>query len=129
MSAVKFSQLAAANIFTAGDLQTVRATVINAVAGGRMAARSIHTLLTTGRVAMPADLQKKINSQSILKDVHISRSIPKITIPKLPVTLRCRSFVEEVVATINSQQALTESSRCLQCGTYCYDGLTAAVHE
>ena len=98
LSAVKFSQLAAANIFAAGDLQTGRATVINAVAGGRMAARSIHTLLTTGRVAMPADLQKKINSQSILKDVHLSRSIPKITIPELPVTLRCRSFVEEVVA-------------------------------
>ena len=46
LSAAKFSQLAAANIFTAGDLQTGRATVINAVAGGRMAARSIHTLLT-----------------------------------------------------------------------------------
>ena len=129
LSAVKFSQLVAPNIFTAGDLQSGRATVINAVAGGRMAARSIHTLLTTGRVVLPADLQKRINPQSIIKDVRLSRSIPKITIPELPVTMRCRSFVEEVITTINSQQALTEASRCLQCGTYCYDGHTALTHE
>jgi formate dehydrogenase beta subunit len=124
LSAVKFSQLAAPKIFAAGDLQTGRSTVIHAVAGGRMAARSIHHLITKGTVALPTDILKRVNPESILKKVRLGQGIPKISIPQLPVAMRCSSFVEEVVATIDSRQAHAESYRCLQCGTHCYDGQT-----
>jgi len=120
--AERFSQLAAApGIFAAGDLHTGRSTVIRAVAGGRMSARSIHYLLTTGSIPWPDNIAKKVNPKSILKNVSICNTVDKITIPEIPVTIRRRSFVEEVVSTISDKQALRESSRCLQCGTYCYD--------
>ena len=54
LAADPITMLAAApNIFAAGDMHTGRATVIGAVAGGRKAARSIHELITTGRIAVP----------------------------------------------------------------------------
>jgi len=118
----KYSQLAIApNIFAAGDLHTGRATVISAVASGRLAARSIHYLLTAGTIALPDNIQSRVNPKSILKNVRVSGTTLRTTIPELPVATRRRSFVEEVVATISSEQALVEASRCLQCGTYCYD--------
>jgi NADPH-dependent glutamate synthase beta subunit-like oxidoreductase len=118
----KFSQLAVApNIFAAGDLHTGRATVIGAVAGGRLAARSIHHLLVTGKIALPGMLQLKVNPKSILKTVEVGAATEKLKIPEIPVSQRRRSFVEEVVATIDDDTALKEASRCLQCGTYCYD--------
>lgn len=124
LEAERFSQLAAApNIFAAGDLQTGRSTVISAVAGGRLAARSIHYLLTTGSIPQPANLARKVNPKSILKNICVESTIAKITIPELPVSIRRDSFVEEVVSTISGKQALRESSRCLQCGTLCYDGI------
>ena len=130
LGAEKFSQLASApNIFTAGDMHTGRATVAGAVAGGRLAARSIHYLLTTGSIPLPDNLQWRIKPESILKDVRLPERIPKITIPERPVAVRCRSFVEEVVATISTQQAAKEAARCLQCGTFCYDGRTTCMHN
>ncbi len=122
LDAERFSQLAAApNIFAAGDLHTGRSTVIGAVAGGRLSARSIHYLLTAGSIPQPDNLAKKVNPKSILKNICVSKTIDKITIPELPVAIRRNSFAEEVVSTIGDKQALKESSRCLQCGTYCYD--------
>ncbi len=109
------------NIFTAGDMHTGRATVIRAVAGGRMAARSIHTLLTTGRLSRDPNIQKKINPKSILKEVTISNPRPRVSVRELPVDIRCRSFGEEVVADLTRGQAFGEARRCLQCGSYCYD--------
>jgi len=118
----RFSQLAAVqNIFAAGDLHTGRSTVISAVAGGRMSARSIHFLLTAGSIPQPIDLAKKVNPKSILKNVSVSRPQKKIVIPEIPLELRRGSFVEEVIQTLSTKQALAESSRCLQCGTYCYN--------
>ena len=118
----KYSHLAIApNIFAAGVLYTGRATVISAVAGARLAARSIHHLLTFGTIALPANIQSRVNPKSILKNIRVSQTTLRTTIPELPVAMRRHSFVEEVVATISDQQALDEASRCLQCGTYCYD--------
>ncbi|MEJ2040001.1 MAG: FAD-dependent oxidoreductase [Desulfosarcinaceae bacterium] len=108
------------NVFTAGDVHTGRATVVRAVAGGRLAARSIHGLLTTGRLPDDRGVQKKINPKSILKDVTVSRSVPRVSVGELPAELRRSSFAEEVVADLTRHQALTEAGRCLQCGSYCY---------
>ena len=122
LGAERFSQLAAKpNIFTAGDLHTGRATVIGAVAGARLAARSMHYLMTDGAIPLAANIQRRVNPKSILKTVLVSTELPKITIPELPVAMRCQSFVEEVIDTIDYTQASTEAKRCLQCGTYCYD--------
>jgi len=124
LSADRFSQLAAEpNIFAAGDLHTGRATVIGAVAGGRLAARSIHYFLNDETIQLPKNIQRKINPKSILKNIIVSEMLPRISISELPVAMRCQSFVEEVIDTIDYAQAQTEAKRCLQCGTHCYDRL------
>ena len=124
LQADRFSQLAAApNIFAAGDLHTGRATVISAVAGGRLAARSIHHLLTGGIIQLPENMQQKVIPNSMLKDVRITDSLTRISIAEIPVATRRQTFVEEVINTIDHAQAQTEAQRCLQCGTYCYDGM------
>jgi len=115
------TQLAAApDIFAAGDVSTGRATVVGAVAGGRLAARAIHYLLTTGRIPVPEDVRRRINPRSILKTVTIAPGPPRVALRELPVDARRRSFTEEVVATITDRQARSEAGRCLRCGTLCY---------
>ena len=109
------------NIFAAGDMHTGRASVIGAVAGGRRAARSIHYLLTQGTIPYSDKIQKRINSKSILRKVPISEHIPKVMVQELPVSIRKKSFIEEVQGTITETQALKEASRCLRCGTLCND--------
>ncbi len=115
------TQLAAApNVFAAGDMHTGRASVVSAVAGGRMAARSIHHLITTGNIPLPDDLHRRVNPGSILKGISLAPGPARVALKEVPVALRCRSFTEEVVATITDPQARTEAQRCLRCGTYCY---------
>ena len=111
---------AAPDIFAAGDMHTGRATVVSAVAGGRMAARSIHYLITTGEIPVPDNLHRRVNPRSILKGITIAPGPPRVTLKELPVAVRSRSFTEEVVATLTDRQAHTEAQRCLQCGTCCY---------
>ena len=111
---------AAPDIFAAGDMHTGRATVVSAVAGGRMAARSIHYLLTTGKIPVPGNLHRRVNPRSILKGITIAPGPPRVTLKEMPVAVRTRSFTEEVVATLTDRQAHREAQRCLQCGTCCY---------
>ena len=113
---------ASPNIFAAGDLSTGRATVISAVAGARLAARSIHYLLTTGGIPEAANLQRRINPASILKDIRLPDHVPRVPRRDLPVEVRRKSFAEEVIATMTDEDAMIECSRCLQCGTLCYTG-------
>ena len=120
LAADRSSLLAAnPNIFTAGDMHTGRASVIEAVAGGRMAARSIHLFLTRGEIPYPRNIQKRINPQSILKDVRVSNYLPKVAVKEQDIEVRKTSFVEEVLGTISSDQAIREAGRCLRCGTLC----------
>jgi NADPH-dependent glutamate synthase beta subunit-like oxidoreductase len=117
----EMTQLAAApDIFAAGDMSSGRATVVKAVAGGRLAARAIHYLLTTGTIPVPEDVRRRINPISILKNVDIAPGPPRVALCELPVDVRRQSFTEEVVATITDRQARSEAGRCLRCGTLCY---------
>ena len=109
------------HVFTAGDMHTGRASVIKAVAGGRRAARSIHYYVTEGRIPVPENLQRKVNPESILRHVEVPEYIPRVRIQEIPVEVRRHSFTEEVKGSITDVQALLEASRCLQCGSICYD--------
>lgn len=117
------------DIFIAGDLYTGRSSVIEAVAGGRRAARSIHSHLSQdpaggvvrGNRFFSENEQKKINPRSIIKHVRVSDQTPKLTVYELPAAVRKASFVEEIQKTIFEKQAVIEARRCLQCGTVCND--------
>ena len=94
------------NMFTAGDMYTGRATVISAVADGLRAARSIHFMLSQGKIPIPNNLQRKINTKSILKNVQISEQIPKVAVSEVPAEIRRCSLTQDIVGTITKEQAI-----------------------
>jgi NADPH-dependent glutamate synthase beta subunit-like oxidoreductase len=108
-------------VFAAGDLYTGRSTVINAVADGRRAARSIHFHLTRGTIPIPDDLYRRLNTESILKDVRVREHLPRVTVNEIPAPIRIRSMEQDIIGTITDVQAMQEAGRCLRCGTTCYD--------
>jgi NADPH-dependent glutamate synthase beta subunit-like oxidoreductase len=109
------------NVFTAGDIYTGRSTVINAIADGRRAARSIHLQISGGQVSMPKDLRRKLNKDSILKAVQVPTHIPRVIVPEIGPEIRIKSLSQNIVGSITESQAREEVLRCLQCGTTCYD--------
>ena len=111
------------NVFTAGDMYTGRATVISAVADGRRAARSIHYMLIKKDIPIPENLQRKINTKSIIKNIQVPEHIPKLTVPEIPAEIRKLALRRDLVGKIPKDQVITEAKRCLKCGTTCYDHL------
>lgn len=109
-------------IFAAGDSQTGPATVVEAIGGARIAARSIDQFLR-GKpvVGEPKALlgKKKIN-ESLFERVSGIKHLRRVEMPELPVKERIRTF-DEVDQVIRETDALHEADRCLNCCRLCYD--------
>jgi RnfABCDGE-type electron transport complex B subunit len=110
------------NVFAGGEMRLGRSLVMDAVADGRRAARSIHSLLTEGKVRhFSAPPQERIIPESILKDMKVTYSIPRVREPEIPLEVRKHSMTQEVTQSITHCDASKEASRCLRCGLTCYD--------
>ncbi len=108
-------------IFTAGDAATGPSLVVEAIGGGRRAARSIDLFLKGKPVEPVRDsLQQKRIHESIFTKVDGIRKIPRAKMPELPVDQRLSSFVE-VDLVLPEEAALKEAGRCLNCCRICYD--------
>lgn len=121
-------QTSRANVFAGGEVHTGRSIVIQAVADGRLAARSIHYFLTEGAVPPLENGQLRVIPETILKGMHVTYNIPRINVPEIPVEDRRFSFTEEVKGFVGYPQARKESSRCLRCGLTCYDAGAGAEY-
>ena len=108
-------------IFTGGDAATGADLVVSAIGGGRRAARSIHMYLT-GKAVTPPEKTLFTNHipVTIFESVPGITKLPRTKMPELPVDERIKSFVEADLV-ISEEEALYESSRCLQCCLTCYD--------
>jgi formate dehydrogenase beta subunit len=108
-------------VFAGGDCYTGPRLLVEAVAGGRYAARSIHYYVTTGEIPPIEDRQREMMApalvDSLLNVLPTSTSAVKLMIP---LEERMGTF-REVEGTITEKQCLTEAGRCLNCGIYCYD--------
>jgi NADPH-dependent glutamate synthase beta subunit-like oxidoreductase len=108
-------------IFTGGDAATGPSLVVDAIGGGRRAARSIHQYLTGQEVkSSPKSLLKKHIPESLFKTVPGVIKKPRTPMPELPVAERITSMVE-VDLVISEKDATYESHRCLHCCRICYD--------
>ena len=111
-------QASRAGIFSGGDCVTGPATLIEAIAAGNRAARSIDQYLRLGRVA-PSDEELV---ESLVHDVSLSRQRQENIIVKgmrqspelLPVQSRGLNF-DEVEKCLTTESALKEAERCLRC--------------
>ncbi len=100
-------------LFAAGDGVTGPSTVVQSMASGRSAARSIHALLSGGKI--PA----RESGRPLDTDYpEIPKNIPSLSRPTMPEqqpAVRKDNF-SEVAVGLNESQVLFESERCLQCG-------------
>jgi len=108
-------------VFTGGDCFTGPRLLVEAVAGGRYAARSIHYYMTTGEIPPIEDRQREMVPQAMVDElINVSPVSTRAVKPVIPLEERMGGF-REVEGTISEQQCLTEAQRCLNCGIYCYD--------
>lgn len=108
-------------IFAAGDAQTGASLVVEAIGGGRRAARSIHLYLTGQKIVAPPNSLFKAHIDGTIFD-HVDGIIPskRTPMPELPVEERIQSFVESDLV-ITEADAIRESHRCLNCCRLCYN--------
>ncbi|HMA87006.1 MAG TPA: RnfABCDGE type electron transport complex subunit B [Desulfosalsimonadaceae bacterium] len=108
-------------IFAAGDAATGPALVVDAIGGGRKAARSIDLFLK-GKPVVPqpkAILNKHIQ-ETLFDSVPGVEKSQRVEMPELPVADRITNF-NEVDLVISEANALSEASRCLNCCRLCYN--------
>jgi NADPH-dependent glutamate synthase beta subunit-like oxidoreductase len=108
-------------IFAAGDAATGPSLVVEAIGGGRRAARSIHQYVM-GRpvVARKNELGKDLIAETIFDQVDGIVKNARAPMPELPVEERIYSFIE-VDQVLTEVSAKGESNRCLSCCLTCYD--------
>ncbi|HPA13972.1 MAG TPA: FAD-dependent oxidoreductase [Desulfobacterales bacterium] len=108
-------------VFAAGDAYTGASLVVEAIGGGRRAARSIHLYLSGKEVTAPEkSLYKEHIPESIFESVEGVTKKARTPMPELPVEERIKSFIESDLV-ISEKDALYEAGRCLNCCRTCYD--------
>ena len=108
-------------LFAAGDSATGPSLVVDAIGGGRRAARSIHQYINGQQVtAVDIELRKKNVEESMFDHVPGIVRKPRSEMTELPAAERIKSFIE-VDQVLTEEEALTESLRCLYCGLTCYN--------
>jgi NADPH-dependent glutamate synthase beta subunit-like oxidoreductase len=108
-------------MFCAGDAATGPSLVVDAIGGGRRAARSIHQYVMEQDVkADPGELQKNLIDETLFDYVEGIVKSKRAPMPELPVVERIKSFVE-ADQVLSEEAALGESLRCLFCCLTCYN--------
>ncbi|MBC2715809.1 MAG: FAD-dependent oxidoreductase [Desulfobacteraceae bacterium] len=108
-------------IFGAGDSATGPALVVDAIGGGRKAARSIDQFLKGKPVVpQPNALLNKHIPGTIFESVEGVIQKKRTEMPELPVAQRIHTL-DEVDLVISEADALYESNRCLSCCRLCYN--------
>ncbi len=103
-------------IFAGGDVFTGPSNAVEAIGAGQQAAVSIEKYLhgqalEEGRPGKPSGS----NWRGIPKDL---KPIPRAKMPVLPVATRIKNY-DEVELGFSEEQARTEASRCVTCGSCC----------
>ncbi len=113
-------------VFCAGDAATGPSLVVDAIGGGRRAARSIHQYVMEEEVkANPGELQKNLIDETLFEFVEGLVKSKRAPMPELPVAERIKSFIE-ADQVLSEEAALGESMRCLFCCLTCYNRDQAA---
>jgi len=111
----------AKGVFVAGDLAHGTRLLIDAVASGKKAARSIYQYLT-GRTLTPESTTAHIIQEAYRREAGYE-NIERIAIPVIEAEERLHHPDTVVEKGYTREQAICEASRCLDCGvTPVFDG-------
>ncbi|WP_321404125.1 FAD-dependent oxidoreductase [Maridesulfovibrio sp.] len=117
----KTLQTSIPNVFAGGDAVSGPDLVISAVGAGRIAARSIHYLLTTGEIPLSDNLLREPIPYTLFKDVDGCKNKERSKMPLLCSEKDRTSTFKEVEGCLCEEELRYETSRCLRCGLTCYD--------
>lgn len=104
----------APGVFVAGDLAHGTRLLIDAVASGKAAARSVFQFLTGQRLSLEV-----VETYRVLERYHRERgyeAIRRVPVPVAPPEERLKAPDIPVETGYNAEQAMREASRCLDCG-------------
>ncbi|UCH62755.1 MAG: FAD-dependent oxidoreductase [Fidelibacterota bacterium] len=101
-------------VFAGGDAVTGPSTVIDAIAAGHVAARSIVRYLN-GDPLVQAEIRGEPLESEIKVDQKQREHKKRTSMPMLKVSTRINSF-DEVDLGFKETQAVAEAQRCLRCG-------------
>ncbi len=107
------------NVFAGGDAVTGPASAIEAIAQGKLAARSIDTLLT-GKDHFPM-LRRKTKIKFSMKPPENEETMKRRRAPRLHVSIHTKGF-NEVVHRMGDNCASKEAKRCLRCDIMTLEG-------
>ncbi len=109
------------HVFAAGDAATGPSLVVEAIGGGRGAARSIHRYVLGEEVkGERGELGRDMIPGTVFDQVQGVIRRTRADMPELEVAERIDSFVE-VDQVLSEDVAVEESLRCLNCCRLCYD--------
>jgi heterodisulfide reductase subunit A-like polyferredoxin len=106
------------HIFTGGDAVTGPKTVVEAIAGGKKAAKAIDLFLRREDLGVLKSQEEPVVSEI---DVSGIERKPRVITPELKVEERIYNF-KEVAQGLTQEMALAEARRCLNCGTCSWCG-------
>jgi len=104
------------NIFAAGDLVSGPATVVEAIAAGRKAARSINQLLNGEEIKPETSLEKPVKIEEINVEYYEPKERAKAF--EFPPEERTKSLDKDETLAISLEEVESEAHRCFSCG-YC----------
>jgi NADPH-dependent glutamate synthase beta subunit-like oxidoreductase len=107
-------------IYSGGD-NTNLGLVIDAIAHGRAAARTIHEMITSEE-ARPANSRVNVIQTDKMQLAYYQAS-QRVPHKELPVDVRLKDMGAEITSTYSEEDAITESQRCMSCGM-CFDCAT-----
>lgn len=114
-------QTTAPGVFVAGDLAHGTRLLIDAVASGKAAARSVYAYLTGRRITMEQTTSHL--SLPLYRREAGYETVPRQNVPVLAPQARLQHPDRLVESGYNAELAVRESSRCLDCGvTPVFDG-------
>lgn len=108
-------------VFAGGDCVLGAASFVEAVAQGRMAARSIHHQLSHGGLRPVETLENPMEKELTEEERQRARPIEPQKMPTLAATKRKNNFAE-VELGFSSEMAKDEGQRCLNCSLCCQCG-------
>ena len=100
-------------VFAGGDVVTGAATVIQALAAGRKAAKSIDKFFKGEPINAGREGEEIFESKLIVDTWDVAKA-PRASVPTLPVEKRKANF-KEVETGLTKETAVQEAKRCLQC--------------
>lgn len=111
----------APGVFVAGDLAHGTRLIIDAVASGKKAARSVYHYVT-GRTLVQGQLTDYLTLDGYRRELGYE-AVRRVAVPVLPPEERLKAPDRLVEEGFGPSEALREASRCLDCGvTPVFDG-------